>query len=80
MENKDRLDFYNIYYGGEWSSKLRLSDHMVKGWEFGPIHLSMKNQFPLLVFPYLSNSRPLNWTMHTFGSFVVKASSTILFN
>ncbi len=47
---KDHPNFQCIYCGGEWYSKLRLFDRMVKGCEFGPFHLSTKNRIPLFVF------------------------------
>jgi hypothetical protein len=57
QREKDCFDFQCIYCGGEWSSKLRLSNHKVKGCEFVPFHSGMKNQILLPIFPNLRSAQ-----------------------
>jgi hypothetical protein len=46
-----------VYCGGEWSSKLRLSNHRSKGYLNGPLDLGTNKPISILVFPNLVNAQ-----------------------
>jgi hypothetical protein len=54
--------------GGEWFSKLRYSDHRIKGCEFGPFHPSTKNWILLPTFPNLCSAQMFKLMKHTMES------------
>jgi hypothetical protein len=53
-----------VYYGGEWSNKLRLFDHRSKGCLDGRVDLKTNKPISILMFPNVANaqlSKKLKW-------------------
>jgi hypothetical protein len=46
-----------VYCGGEWSSKLQLSNHRSKGCPNGPLDLGTNKPISILMFPNLVNGQ-----------------------
>jgi len=57
--DQDRFDFQCVYCGGEWSSKLRLSDHKAKGCLDVPRDPGTNNPIFILVLSNLANVKLL---------------------
>ncbi len=56
---KDYPNFQCVYDGGEWSSKLQLSDHRSKGCPDGPVDLGTNKPIFIPMIPNLANAQLL---------------------
>jgi hypothetical protein len=53
----DCPDFQCVYCGGEWSSKLQLSNHRSEGCMDGTLDLGTNKPISVLMFPNLANAQ-----------------------